>query len=857
MSNELTSMSVEIRGLVFLGDFALFWYKLTKRTYKRIFVCMGCGLILRKLVKNQPLTVMMRTLSMVFFFAACYLTSSVSYAQQWRWSGVVINETNEAVPGAILSILPGEKKVRTDLDGKFTVELDAGNYTYTASFTGYPDAKGEFELKADVFTTIRMEMNSAQLNIVVVSAGKFEQEVGEVTVSMEVLKPRLLEERNTTSIDDVLQQTPGVSIVDGEPQIRSGSGYSFGAGSRVQVLIDDLPMLSGDAGKPSWDFLPIENLSQVEVIKGASSVLYGSSALSGVINMRTAFPGETPETQVTAFHGVFSAPQSDSAKYWSGNLMRSGVNFLHKRKIGQLDFVIGGFFLGDDGHLGPIRDTATGAFDNKYNPFTADRYEADTRGRMNMNLRYRFKNVDGLSIGLNTNVSKSNSLGTFIWDNNRTGLYDAYAGSATRTKQLLSTVDPYIVYAGKRGAKHSWRTRWQSLDNENDNNQGNFSDVIYSEYQYQQNWESFGVKGLNTTAGVLTMTTTSRGELYIGGNADGVNHALNQAAFFQVDKKWGKRLNTSAGVRYERFVINGEKEGKPVYRFGANYKVHKATYIRASYGQGYRFPSIAEKFIVTALGALQIYANPDLQSETSYNAEVGIKQGFKFGRFMGFIDVAAFQQEFDNYIEFTFGQWATPTLNNLFGFGFKSINTGSSKVTGAELSIMGEGKIGNVLIQTLGGYTYAMPVSTSPDFVYARSQNFGNSPINYLTTSSDTTGNILKYRMVHLVRFDIQGTYKKIALGMSYRYNSHMMNIDNAFEFLEENLPGEFNPGIREWRANNSRGDMVYDARISYQINKHHKFAIIMNNVLNREYAIRPLSIEAPRLTTIQYTFNW
>ena len=64
-----------------------------------------------------------------------------------------------------------------------------------------------------------------------------------------------------------------------------------------------------------------------------------------------------------------------------------------------------------------------------------------------------------------------------------------------------------------------------------------------------------------------------------------------------------------------------------------NYKIAKATYLRASYGQGYRFPSIAEKFIVTALGAVKIYANPDLQSETSYNAEIGIKQGFKIARF--------------------------------------------------------------------------------------------------------------------------------------------------------------------------------------------------------------------------------
>jgi outer membrane receptor protein involved in Fe transport len=60
---------------------------------------------------------------------------------------------------------------------------------------------------------------------------------------------------------------PGVVIVDEEPQIRAGSGFSYGAGSRVQVLVDNVPILSGDIGRPNWSFLPIENLEQVEVIK--------------------------------------------------------------------------------------------------------------------------------------------------------------------------------------------------------------------------------------------------------------------------------------------------------------------------------------------------------------------------------------------------------------------------------------------------------------------------------------------------------------------------------------------------------------------------------------------------------------
>ncbi|MEZ4798855.1 MAG: hypothetical protein R2809_03565 [Flavobacteriales bacterium] len=166
---------------------------------------------------------------------------------------------------------------------------------------------------------------------------------------------------------------------------------------------------------------------------------------------------------------------------------------------------------------------------------------------------------------------------------------------------------------------------------------------------------------------------------------------------------------------------------------------------------------------------------------------------FKFGSWMGYLDLAAFEQRYNNYIEFTFGQWATPTITNLLGYGFQSVNTGKSQVRGFEASILGEGKIRQVNLQFMGGYTYTKPISTTPDYVYARKTDLNSSPVTYANTSSDTTGYILKYRLQHLVRFDVQGTWKKYSLGVSFRYNSHMQNIDDAFGFLERSFPFLFN----------------------------------------------------------------
>jgi outer membrane receptor protein involved in Fe transport len=56
------------------------------------------------------------------------------------------------------------------------------------------------------------------------------------------------------------------------------------------------------------------------------------------------------------------------------------------------------------------------------------------------------------------------------------------------------------------------------------------------------------------------------------------------------------------------------------------------TYLRASWGEGYRFPSIAESFVNLNLGGVGIFPNPKLEEESGWYSEVGIKQGFPLGK---------------------------------------------------------------------------------------------------------------------------------------------------------------------------------------------------------------------------------
>ncbi|MBK8582744.1 MAG: hypothetical protein IPL86_13245 [Flavobacteriales bacterium] len=67
-----------------------------------------------------------------------------------------------------------------------------------------------------------------------------------------------MRDKNTVTLSKVLDQVPGVVVVDDDPQIRAGSGFSYGAGSRVMLLVDGLPILSGDIGRLTGALCPLK-----------------------------------------------------------------------------------------------------------------------------------------------------------------------------------------------------------------------------------------------------------------------------------------------------------------------------------------------------------------------------------------------------------------------------------------------------------------------------------------------------------------------------------------------------------------------------------------------------------------------
>jgi hypothetical protein len=156
------------------------------------------------------------------------------------------------------------------------------------------------------------------------------------------------------------------------------------------------------------------------------------------------------------------------------------------------------------------------------------------------------------------------------------------------------------------------------------------------------------------------------------------------------------------------------------------------------------------------------------------------------------------------------------------------------------------------------GYNYLLPQTLNPDYVYAV-DDF-NRQFSYNSTSLDSASRVLKYRFLHNIKADLNFTYnKKFGIGITAKYFSKIINMDRIIkEFEDFTMQAPYIQDIRymDFFAANRKGNLVIDARMSYELGKKHKLALISTNIFNRSYSLRPLKIESPRTIMLQYTFR-
>lgn len=758
----------------------------------------------------------------IFLLPFLFVSISTASAQQTLKGYVVDAENSLPLVGVhVVTGIVGEGAI-TDQSGFFQIATSSKQLIF--KYIGYDSVLLNVSNPTQI---LRIGLLPARqlLDQVVVTGNKSGSSLKELTISLERIPASLVSDKNPIQIDEILEQVPGVQITDGQVSIRGGSGWSYGAGSRVVVLVDGIPMLTGDAGQALWSFIPTENIDQIEVVKGASSVMYGSSALNGIINIRTKWAGSEPKTNVSVFGGGYSQPRNNTWQ-WSDVLQKTGgVRISDSRQVKNSDLVSHFEVLEDEGYR-----------------------RGDYDKRIQGGLNYRYRISGNAFLGARANYFR-NSSGSFLLWNSYDSAYLPLNGSNTENVGTRFNFDPFFTIQQKNGNEHRLKFRYfyvrNAVDNGNVNNdQSNSSKWYFGEYLLNKNWTFKTLSLLKMRSGLGVTGNFARTESPL---FEGVQRASNGAVFAQIEPKIGP-VKFEFGFRYEHFSLNDYTQQKPIFRTGMNIPLSRSSFAHVSYGEGFRFPTIAESYISTTVGPVTIYPNSALRAETGTNLEIGLTQGVKWKTAKGIVNLAWFDMRYNNMMEFTFGQWSgIRTPENNFGIGFKSINTGSVRITGFEYSQELTIPLFKGKLNWMGGLLFTNPVNLDPEKSWG--VDSVNNPLNFLTTSSDTQGYILKYRSRQIYRSDLTYRIKKYELGVSMRYNSRFDNIDAAFE---NQLMSILIPGIRESRFANDPGDLIVDLRIFYQIRKNLRAGVIISNLFNEERYVRPGDMGPPRLSVFQ-----
>ncbi|HAM10639.1 MAG: hypothetical protein A2X04_03185 [Bacteroidetes bacterium GWF2_41_9] len=691
----------------------------------------------------------------------------------------------------------------TDENGFYSFKAGSDTIGIIFQFIGYKSEKRTVNIITDTTRLdIAMDMDIKELDQIVVSADRTERRVAELTVSMDILKSSDFLKNHITDAQELITKSSSIEVLDGQASIRGGSGFSYGVGSRVLALIDGLPVVSPDAGNIKWQFLPLENIEQIEIIKGASSVLYGSSALNGIINFRTADATSHPETRFYAETGMFGKPQNSSWKWWNTSRIFSSASFSHLRKLGHNDIGIGLTLLSDNSY-------------RKYND--------EKLARLSFRFKHRNEKIKGLAYGLNISSGITRKTDFILWEDAEYGALKQDTSSVSKLTGTFMAVDPYLSFDKSDRFRHDIRARFQLSDNRFPVRTNNNSDAysLYAEYQ-----GSFRISDLlSITAGAAETYSNVRSNFY------GDHEGMNFAGFSQFEVNPFHRLKLVAGLRVEQNSLDKKNDRiVPVFRTGINWQAAEYTFIRGSFGQGYRYPSIAEKYASTTLGSVKIFPNPYVDAESGWSTEIGIKQGVKLGKTTGQADLSIFMSKNSDMIEYVFSNYPDP-VTGLFDFGFQATNVEQSKVYGFETEFSLNFSSGNMNTILSGGYTYIYPVEFNP-------------------ASNSNTDTYLKYRRKHSLKLESNTFYKKFQFNFLVYFKSKILNIDDVF--LNEMTREQILPGFYDYWQDHNTGYLLIDEIIGYKISKIITASVAIKNALNTEYMGRPGDIQPHRNVSLR-----
>lgn len=520
----------------------------------------------------------MRNITTILLFVLCCSTAFA--AGPVKVSGRVADSGGQPLPYATVVVKGKMTGVTADRNGAFTITLpDSKTYILVASYTGYTSSEAkvagpnaepiEFCLTEDLFN----------INSVVVTGTKTPRLLKDVPVLTRVITSDDILKLDATNISDLLQaEFPAIEFsfkMDKQVSLNL-QGFS---GTSVLFLVDGERLAGETLDNVDYSRLVMDNIERVEIVKGAASALYGSNAVGGVVNIITKEAGKPWALNLNARYGTHNAQRygvTASARQGRVNSVTSfqydsqnSYSFGRQPVVDITDITS---FDGMDGYH-------TYSLQERLGVTVSDRVKLTAKGGYS----FRERNYS-------ESIKKR---------------YRGFTGGLRADHKIDDRQYLEAAYNFDQYDKSDYQTA-KKKDIRNYSNRQNTARIVYN-YMFEG--------GHTLTAGIDGMTDYLVSYQF---NGDESHEMYSADAFAQFEWKAAPQLDVVAGARLDYFSEIDNPRFTP--RLALMYKPASELALRASYGGGFRAPTLKEMYMQFDMaGIFDIYGNPDLKSETSHN----------------------------------------------------------------------------------------------------------------------------------------------------------------------------------------------------------------------------------------------
>lgn len=534
---------------------------------------------------------------------------------------VLSAENNEPLAGANVFIVNTFIGGSADAQGHFVISAPPGSYTLKANFIGYKSAEQSVTVLADrtIQLVFRLKSTPLQSEQIIVTGSRQPETLSSAASSINILGSADIKRRNNFRIDDALQSVPGVAIVGENVNIRGGSGYNRLGGSRALVLLDGVPILTSDLGGANWNILPATEIEHIEVLKGAASSLYGSGALSGVINVFTKLPDSKPGLSVKQTSGIYDSPSVPEWKWTDKQLYYNRTDVSVTNSWGPV-----GLRLAVTNHRS-TGDRQNGFFDRWY--FTG-KTTVQLPAQSTLTLFSTYSR-DDRELFLQW-MEQDHALLVPPTEKGNSYIMDGYVGYAVYNK-LFSP-----VLSTKLRLSYN-----QQLVGIPFNIQNAFTPAVGLSGELQVNWKPADTHSLSM--GVDYKHDQVESKYYGTREANGISPYIQE--IWQVSNL----VQVNAGLRWDTYTLVGDSiEHQLNPKIGASYQPWFGTIFHFSVGRGFRAATVVERFIDVGSKDFKALPNPDLEPERSVLFDAGVRQNIGDN---AYAELSLFSSTYKNLIE--------------------------------------------------------------------------------------------------------------------------------------------------------------------------------------------------------------